>query len=93
MVLTARLREGALERAHELARALPASANPKSFERFGVFLSEFEVIFVMEGPDAKELVREIFDDPVRSTEIAPWLPLFDGPLHRADEVYDWSSSR
>ena len=46
----------------------------------------------MEGPDAESLVREIFNDPVRSTEIGPWLPLFDGPLHRADEVYHWSSA-
>lgn len=91
-MLTARLREGTRERALELARAMPTSPNPRSFERFGVFLSEFEVIFLMEGPDAELLVREIFDDPVRSTEIAPWLPLFDGPLHRADEVYFWPSS-
>jgi hypothetical protein len=40
----------------------------------------------MEGPDAKSLVREIFDHPLRSTEIGPWMPPLDGPLHRADEV-------
>jgi hypothetical protein len=91
MVLTARLRQGARERALELARALPMDENVRGFERFSVYLSEFEVVFLMEGPDAKSLVREIFNDPVRSTEIGPWLPLFDGPLHRADEVYHWST--
>ena len=43
-----------------------------------------------EAPDAEQLVRRFFDDPVRGTEISPWLPLFDGPLHRAYEVYHWS---
>lgn len=64
----------------------------RGFERFSVYLSEFEVVFLVEGPDAESSVREIFNDPVRSTEIGPWLPLFDGPLHRADEVYHWSSA-
>jgi hypothetical protein len=47
----------------------------------------------MEGPDAEALARRIFDDPVRSTAIAPWLSLFDGPLHRAHEVFHWSIDR
>jgi hypothetical protein len=43
-----------------------------------------------EAPEAELLVRQILDDPVRATEIGPWLPLFAGPLHRAEEVYHWS---
>ena len=91
LVLTARLRQGARERALELVGAMP-DQSIRGFERFSVYLSEFEVVFLVEGPDAESLVREVFNDPVRSTEIGPWLPLFDGPLHRADEVYHWSSA-
>ena len=91
LVLTARLRQGARERALELAAAMPDQST-RVFERFSVYLSEFEVVFLAEGPNAESLVREVFNDPVRSTEIGPWLPLFDGPLHRADEVYHWSSA-
>jgi hypothetical protein len=89
LVLTARLRQGARERALELVGAMP-DQSVRGFDQFSV--SEFEVVFLVEGPDAESLVREIFNDPVRSTEIGPWLPLFDGPLHRADEVYHWSSA-
>ena len=44
------------------------------------------MVFFFEGPDAEEAVREILNDPVRSTAVSPWLPLFSGPLHRAYEA-------
>jgi hypothetical protein len=71
---------------------MPTHPSSSGFERLSVYLSEFEVVFLIEALDAEVLVREILDDPVRATEISPWLPLFDGPLHRAAEVYYWSAS-
>jgi hypothetical protein len=50
-------------------------------------LSDRDVIFLFEGEDARDAVRELFDDPVRSTFLGSWLPLFDGPLHRAQEAF------
>jgi hypothetical protein len=91
LVLTARLRHGAHERARELAGAMATRPRPSGVQRFGVYLSESDVLFLVEAPNAELIVREIFDDPVRGTEISPWLALFDGPLHRAYEVYHWSS--
>jgi hypothetical protein len=91
LVLTARLRQGTHERALELATAMPTHPSASGFTRLSVYLSEVEVVFLIEAPAAEHLVRRLFDDPVRSTEISPWLPLFDGPLHRAYEVYHWSS--
>jgi hypothetical protein len=88
-ILTARLLEGAHERALELA----ANATPpggSGIDRFGIYLSRSEVIFLVEAPDAERLVRRMLNDPVRSTELSHWLPLFDGPLHRAAEVYHWT---
>lgn len=79
---------------HDHARALIAQHQAgqyvsTDFERQAIFLAEGEVIFFMEGPDACEKVREIFNDPVRSTVVGHWLPLFDGPLHAASEAYYW----
>ena len=70
---------------------MPTHPSSSGFERLSVYLSKFEVVFLIEAPEAEVLVREILDDPVRATEISPWLPLFDGPLHRAAEVYHWSA--
>src|SRR2546422_9089 len=90
LVLTARLKEGARERALELVGSMPTAPETDGFERLSVYLSECEVVFLTEAPEAELLVRQILDDPVRATEIGPWLPLFAGPLHRAEEVYHWS---
>ena len=58
-------------------------------DRHTIFLTETEVIFLFEGKGAPEAVRALFNDPVRSTPISRWLPLFDGPLHQALEAYFW----
>jgi hypothetical protein len=92
LVLIARLRRGTRDRARELAAAMPTDPSASGFDRLSVYLSEFEVVFLVEARDAELVVREILDDPVRATEISPWLPLFDGPLHRADEAFHWSHS-
>jgi hypothetical protein len=91
LVLAARLRKGARKRALDLATAMPTHPSTSGFERLSIYLSESEIVFLIEAPEAEFLVRAILDDPVRATEISPWLPLFDGPLHRADEVYHWSA--
>jgi hypothetical protein len=77
---------------HELISEYREDSQKPEFERFGIFLAEGEVIFFFEGPDAEQRVRDITNDPVRSTEIGHWLPFFDGPLHRASEAYYWERS-
>ena len=91
-VLTARLKPGALEQARGLLAehsALSGAELDEAVDRHAVFLSETEVIFLFEGEGAAESVRTLFDDPVRSALVGRWLPLFDGPLHRAQEAYLW----
>ena len=51
-----------------------------------VVLSASEVVFLFEGEGAREAVLTFLDDPVMSTALAPWLPLFKGPLRRAYEA-------
>jgi hypothetical protein len=60
-----------------------------TLDRRGIFLAEDEIVFLLEGEHADESLRAILNDPVRSTAIGPWLPLFDGPLRPACEAYLW----
>ncbi len=71
LVLTARLRPGARERALKLAGSIAAQLETSGFEQLGVYLSEREVVFLIEAREAELLLREILDDPVRATEISP----------------------
>jgi hypothetical protein len=90
VVMVASLRSDGRERARELlARKPPSPTVEQAFDRAAIFMSESEVIFFLEGRDAGESVRATLNDPVSSTWISPWLPLFEGPLHYAPEVYLW----
>lgn len=91
-VLIARLKPDARRRAEELLAehsAFGDAALETGFDRHAIFLSDTEVIFFFEGEGTNESVRAIFNDPVESTLISRWLPLFDAPLHRAAEAYLW----
>lgn len=89
LVLVARLKPNSQERARELVAEYALTEDLRgAFDRQGIFLSETEVVFFLEGPDANETVKRILNDPT-STEIGHWIPLFDGPLHGAREEYFW----
>jgi hypothetical protein len=90
VVLIARLKPEGRDRARELIAEHKAGRNTSSdFDRFAIFLAEGEAVFLLEAADAEEKLRHIVNDPVRSSELGPWLPLFDGPLHAAREAYYW----
>jgi hypothetical protein len=89
-VMIARLKPQGRDRALELiADHQTTDYASTSFERVAIFLAEGEVVFVLEGVDAEQTARDILNDPVKSTVIGHWLPLFDGPLHLAMEAYHW----
>jgi hypothetical protein len=91
-MLVARLKEGSRERAEQLLTdEARADAPEDAFERGAFFLSDHEVVILLEGAGAEETCRAILDDPVASTVIAPWLAVFDGPLHRAREARSWEN--
>jgi hypothetical protein len=88
VVLIAALKPGAREQALDLLqRPADASEQERVTQRQGIFLSDREAVFFFEGRSAGALVRELVNDPVRSTMLSPWLPLFEGPLHLAREAY------
>ena len=85
----ARLKDGARESAAQLLTDEARANAHEAFDREAIFLSDSEVVFLFEGANAAESARAILNDPVKSARITPWLPLFDGPLHRAREAYSW----
>ena len=88
VVLIAALKPGAREQALELLeRAAASGERERVARRQGIFPSDHEVVFFFEGHAAGASVHELVNDPVRSTMLGPWLPLFDGPLHLAREAY------
>ena len=87
IALVARLKPDAKERAGELATVKPTV--PEGISHISTFLSGDEVVFMLEGDSPDESHWMWLNDPVNSTVLAPWLPLFDGPLHRAPEVTSW----
>ena len=89
VVLVARLKAGERERAKNLLADGLEPIVTEAVDRWVVFLSEGEAVFLFEGEGARESVLTTLDDPVISTALAPWLPLFDGPLHRAYEARSW----
>jgi hypothetical protein len=89
IVLVARLKAGGREHAAKLLADGVEPIVPAFVDRWEIFLSASEVVFLFEGEGAHEKVLATLDDPVMSTALEPWLPLFEGPLHRA---YEASSS-
>ena len=85
--MVARLKPDAKERASELAMLEPTER--PGLSHVSVFLSGDEVVFLLEGESPEESYRMWLDDPVNATLLEPWLPLFDGPLHRAPEIASW----
>ena len=91
-VLVARLKPGGRQRAKELVAersAFGAAELATALDRHAIFLSETEVVFLFEGEGSHASVRAVFNDPAQSSLISHWLPLFDGPLHQAEEAYLW----
>jgi hypothetical protein len=86
VVLVARLKAGEREQAEKLIAEGVEPIAPDGIDRWAIFLSASEVVFLFEGEGARAAVLATLEDPVRSTALAPWLPLFDGPLHRAYEA-------
>jgi hypothetical protein len=64
VVLVARLRPDAHERARELLAEERATASIEgSVDRKAIFMSESEIVFLFEGPESEESLKELFNDP------------------------------
>jgi hypothetical protein len=93
LALVGRLKEGSLERAHELIRAGPAfDAKARGFTRFFILISATEVIFVFEGHQVEWPVFGLEDTPwdwAVAERREEWRELFDEPIRIARDAYSW----
>ena len=92
VAVVAKLRPGSRERALEIiAEGAPYDLGAAGFERHSVFLAADAVIFLFEGSGIEGLVRDLFDDPIRSASFSVWGPLLEGTPTLAHEAFYWEA--
>jgi hypothetical protein len=72
-----------------LAEGPPFDPGATPLERHDVFVTDREVVFLFEGPEAREAVQELAGDPGVWRAAARWRELLAGRPRIADDVYAW----
>jgi hypothetical protein len=94
VVVVARLKEGARDRAAELvAGGPPFDPEALGFERHAVYLSAGEAVFLFEGSSAARRLADVLDDMVTSAAFSAWAPLLEGTPRLGHEFYFWTADR
>ncbi len=91
IVVVAALREGT----RDTARLLIESGPPFDPEttpllRHDVYLTDHEVVFVFEGPEAKRAVERLVGDPGVLRAAAAWRECLDGRPRIAEPAFAWA---
>ena len=90
-VVVAPLRPAAREAARQLlAEGPPFDPHAAGLERHDVFVTDREVVFVFEGPDAKKKVEKIAGDPGVWRAAARWGEVLAGRPRIAESAYVWT---
>jgi hypothetical protein len=93
VVDTAKLRPGSHEAAAELVRAGPQYDPAEiGLVRHGVYLGTSEVVFLFEGTDVENRLRDLLNDQAMSTSFAAWGPLLEGTPSAAHELFYWEAA-
>ena len=88
------LRRGATERARELVSAGPPfDLERVGLERHSVFITGREVVFLFEGPEAREILEQLVRTPRLLHAAARWRECLAGPPRVAAESYSWHRQR
>lgn len=82
-------------RARAAAQALLADGPPfdpaaTTLERHEIFVTDHEVVFVFEGPEAREAVQKLAGDPGVWRAAAAWRDLLSGRPRIAEDGYSWA---
>jgi hypothetical protein len=94
LIVVARLREGAHEKAEALlGEGPPFEPEELGFHRHAAYLTAGEVVFVFEAPDVEWIVNDIIDDAVMSAALDRWRGLVDGVPRIAHERFNWVRGR
>jgi hypothetical protein len=90
-VVVVPLRDGKREEARRiLGGGPPFDPETTTLERHHVFLTDREVVFIFEGPHAKETVQELASEPAMWKLAASWHGVLAGRPRLAEDVFDWS---
>jgi hypothetical protein len=91
LLIAARLKDGAHEKAEALLRkGPPFDPEELGLHRHSAYLTAGEVVFVFEAPEVEWIVNELLDDPVLSGAFGGWQKLIEGTPRIAHERYHWS---
>jgi hypothetical protein len=72
-----------------LARGPPFDPATTSLERHDVYVTDWEVIFLFEGPDVHALARELVRSPTAWRAAAAWEDCLAGRPVAPDQAYSW----
>ena len=93
VVVTAKLKPGRHEAAAELLRAGPQyDPGEIGLVRHGVYLGSSEVVFLFEGPDVEDRLRDLLNDQAVTASFAAWGPLLEGTPSAAHELFYWEAA-
>jgi hypothetical protein len=92
IVVTAKLKPGSHDAAAEVLRAGPPyDPGDLGLVRNGVYLGASEIVFVFEGADVEQRLRDLLNDPAASAAFAVWGPLLEGTPSAAHELFYWEA--
>lgn len=90
LLVIAPLAEGKRETARMLLSAGPPfDPEGSALERHHVFLTGHEVVFLFEGPRAKEVVERLIGEPSVWRAAAAWRECLAGRPRLAEDVFSW----
>jgi len=84
------LRPAARERAAELIDAgppFPVANSP--LDEHCVYLTDYEALFVFEGPQAREVIEELIGEADVWEAATAWRELLDGKPRVAEALFEW----
>ena len=84
------LRPAARERAVELIEAgppFPVADSP--LDEHCVYLTDFDAVFVFEGPKAREVIEELIGEAGVWEAATAWRDLLDGRPRVANALFEW----
>ena len=93
IVFVGTLKPGGEEAAADIVRAGPPfDPSEIGLARHAVYLGGSEVVFVFEGSDVEQQLRDLINDPVASPAFAVWAPLLEGTPAIAHELFYWEAT-
>ena len=93
LVVVASLREGSREKARLLIeQGPPFEPETTTLTRHEVHLTDREVVFLFEGPDARAAVERLVGDPGVWRAATAWKDCLAGRPRLADETYTWAKA-